>query len=70
MYQPDRGGKTDGVFSVDGVSALLRLLEHLSLRVEDRLLLVWHRDGWSSPDALVQAVTAATGLADRMRLVS
>lgn len=70
LYLPDRGGKADGVFSVDGLSALLRLPERPSLRVEDRLLLVWHRDGWTSPDALIQAVTASTGLADRMRLVS
>ncbi|WP_194905583.1 hypothetical protein [Catenulispora rubra] len=69
LYLPDRGEKADGLLTEDSVSALLHVSERPSLRVEGRQLLVWRRDGWSSPDALIQAVTAATGLADRMRLV-
>ena len=59
----------DGPLRADDVAALMSVSEPPSLRVEDRLLLMWRRDGWSSPAELLQAVTAASEAVARMRLV-
>ena len=59
----------DDLLRADAVAALRSVSEPPSLRVEGRLLLMWRRDGWSSPAELVRAVTAASEAVARMRLV-
>jgi hypothetical protein len=69
LYFPDRADGATGLLNQDGVSAMLRAEDRFSLRLEDRRLVLWRRDGWPSADAVPAAVRAAEAAVDSLRLV-
>jgi hypothetical protein len=69
LYFPDRGEGATGLLSQAGINALLAAPDRFSLRIDDRRLLLWRRDGWTSDTTLIEAVKAATTVATSVRLV-
>ncbi|MEY9932495.1 hypothetical protein ABH926_007146 [Catenulispora sp. GP43] len=66
LYTPARETGGAAVLARAGVTALERVAEPFSMRIEGMQVLLWRAEGWSSSESLAAAVAAAATVVDTM----